>query len=640
MKKQMIMRYPTTWHGEMWREGAPCGNGILGALVYGAVDREIIAINHTRLWSGGRICNIPDVSDRVEKVREYLDENRPDLANSVLSSALREKGYDPAFMSLKPLCDIKINRINPKPIFGYERVVDFEKAEVRLSWDENGCKYVRNTFVSRDNGLCYVKMTCSQKGRISTDISLDVHDRETIHSDSVGGIRNEIQNDVIIYSGENESVYFPANGDYGAVMRVVSHGGAKRTINNRIIVEGADEVTLILGVFVGDNREKAIDRLVSEIKNASEYDTALTAHETRHRALFDGADFELTANTNELHSNEELLLDAFTNGMSNELCETLYHYGRYLLVCSTGTPKENALPTHLIGLWNGTYSCFWAFHMFNVNFEMIYWQALSSNRPELLRTALDYVESFMDDYRENAEKIFGCHGIYIDSVNTPESGKAACLADHIINWTAGAAWLSQHFYDYYRYTGDRDYLVNHALPFMYESALFYEDFLKDKNGYLEFAPSTSPENVALNVSGELNSSAQVSKNASMDIAAVRELLTNLIEATNETGLYSEKKETWNRMLDKLPEYKYNPDGSLKEWADDFYIDNNHHRHHSHMYGIFPGHSFEKGSREYEGAVKAEDNRIDIGMSDQSSWSLVFMSCVNARLGRAKEALFA
>lgn len=144
-----------------------------------------------------------------------------------------------------------------------------------------------------------------------------------------------------------------------------------------------------------------------------------------------------------------------------------------------------------------------------------------------------------DDFCENAEKIFRCRGIYIDSVNTPESGKAACLANHIINWTAGAAWISQHFYDYYRYTGDMDYLREHALPFILETALFYEDFLRVReNGRLEFAPSTSPENTAASVTEKFQSGAQTSKNASMDIAAVRELLTNLLEGVEKTGMYS------------------------------------------------------------------------------------------------------
>lgn len=178
--------------------------------------------------------------------------------------------------------------------------------------------------------------------------------------------------------------------------------------------------------------------------------------------------------------------------------EKLYAYGRYLFLCSTS--DEGTLPCHLIGLFNGTWKCFWAFYMYNVNFEMIYWQALSGNLPSFLRLALDYTEAMVPDFQENARKIFGCRGILINSVNTPESGLYKCMGPHILNWTGGAAWISQHFWDYYRFTGDKDYLRNHALPFLYEAALFYEDFaVENADGYYDLYPSVSPENTPGNI---------------------------------------------------------------------------------------------------------------------------------------------
>ena len=272
--------------------------------------------------------------------------------------------------------------------------------------------------------------------------------------------------------------------------------------------------------------------------------------------------------------------------------------------------------------------------MFNVNFEMIYWQALSGNLPELLRTALDYVESQMDGYRENARKLWGCRGIWINSVNTPESGRSAAMNNHIINWTTGAGWVAQHFYDYYRYTGDVEYLREHALPFMKEAAEFFEDFLYiGKDGKYEFSPSVSPENVPLNVSRDLGSRSEVTKNAAMDVAITRELLTNLLEGARLCGMYEEKLPVWEKMLTLLPEYRFNADGSLKEWIHDFYEDQNSHRHHSHVYGVFPGHSINRMSPEYDAFVKAEDNRLAYGLKAQSSWSAVYMAGVNARMGR-------
>ena len=641
MKSTLMMKTPASWHGDMWREGAPCGNGKIGALVYGSVDREYILLNHTRLWRAGTVTELPDIHESLAEVRRLLDAERPDLADGVLAKALSDKGYNAHTSSPYPLCDIRITRASEKPVYGYRRTVDFQTAEVTVRWEEDDAVFERKTFVSRSDDLCYTKISCSAPGKISVTLGLDAHDTETMPSwNALKNPAVTVKDGCIRYSADNETAYVPAQGSYGAVMRVHASGGTVLDGEKTVSVTSADEVLLVTALFVGGDRAKGLDKCEQALDSIKDYDAALAEHIPLHRKLYDGVQFRI-AEEGAHTSAEEMLLDAYGNGASDELIETLYAYGRYLFVCSTGTPEEDVLPTHLVGLWNGTYQCFWAFHMFNVNFEMIYWQALTGNQPGLLRTALDYVESMTEDFRENARKIFGCRGIYLDSVNTPESGKIACTANHILNWTAGAAWVAEHFYDYGRCTGDRDYLVNHALPFMAEAALFYEDFLYvGKDGRYEFSPSVSPENTAKSVTEKFASAAETSKNAAMDIAAVRGLLTNLLEASALTGLYAEKRAKWGEMLSLLPDYRYNEDGSLKEWADDFYTDQNSHRHHSHLYGVFPGHSVTPGTKEYDACVLAEDKRFAEGLKAQSSWSMVYAAGVNARLGRGDKALFA
>ena len=406
-----------------------------------------------------------------------------------------------------------------------------------------------------------------------------------------------------------------------------------------ISVRDAEEVLLVTSVFVGMEEKTAFAQADVLLGTLTLYDTALERHTAIYSPQFHSTEFSLTPDGTEDTCNELLLLDAFENGMSPELAEKMYAYGRYLFLCAAD--PEKGLPVHLVGLWNGSYSCFWAIHMFNVNFEMIYWHTLSGSIPAYQRAALEYLEEFMEDFRCNARNIFGCRGIYLDSVHTPESGKAACLANHILNWTAGAAWVSQHFYNYYRYTGDVQFLREHALPFMREAALFYEDFLtKGEDGTYIFAPSTSPENVPSSTWEKFGVQAQISRNASMDIAVVRELLTNLLEGSAITGLYPEQRKTWENILSGLPEWQVNPDGSLKEWADPFYEDFNAHRHQSHLYAVFPGYSVREGHPLYDAFVKAEQKRLHEGLYAQSSWSAVYMACVFARMRQGDDAWFA
>ncbi|MDD6799538.1 MAG: glycoside hydrolase N-terminal domain-containing protein, partial [Firmicutes bacterium] len=136
MVNRLIMKYPTSWHGEMWREGAPCGNGKVGALVYGAVKMEKIMLSHAYLWRGGIRQEMPDISDSLKDVRKYLDENRPDLADGILSNAFAAKGYNPHCVDPTPVGDIVIDSNSNAPFFGYRRVIDMEKAEVSVTWRE------------------------------------------------------------------------------------------------------------------------------------------------------------------------------------------------------------------------------------------------------------------------------------------------------------------------------------------------------------------------------------------------------------------------------------------------------------------------------------------------------------------------
>ena len=639
MKRYMTMRYPAAWHGEMWREGAPCGNGTVGALVYGSVGREIVLLNHAKMWRDARIKEIPDISNTLPLIREHIENHHPELANDILADALREKGYNACTSDLFPLGDILIDRVRPAVQKHYRRTVDMENAEVTVEWQEEETRYRRRLFVSRFDGLVYMQISADGPGKIDINVTLDVHDRETAGDDTeILDTETGTADGHIYYAGRNAfAEYVPAQGDYGITMRAVNEGGTVSEKNGRIMIRGADSVLLTADVFVGQNREKAFAQGKERLKKALPYEDALSKHAELHKKFYLAAELKLY--DDEYHSNEELLLDAFDGEISDELAETAYAYGRYLFVCSTGDRGE--LPTHLLGLWAGSYHTMWGINMLNVNFQMIYWNSLSGNMPSLLKNALEYLESFTDDFRENAKKLFGCRGILVNAVNTPEGGKAACLMSHILNWTAGAAWLSRHFYDYWRYTGDDAFLKEHALPFMAEAALFYEDFLyRDASGKFAITPATSPENVAGNLKDKFGAYLQISKNPSMDIALTRELFTDLLEGARYAGVYADKYEKWTEILEDLPDYKLNPDGSLKEWADDFYEDNNAHRHQSHVYAVFPGHSVTPRHELFPAFLKAEEKRFAEGLNEMSAWGAVYMAGVYARLRDGEKAFTA
>ncbi|MFW6309025.1 MAG: glycosyl hydrolase family 95 catalytic domain-containing protein, partial [bacterium] len=203
-------------------------------------------------------------------------------------------------------------------------------------------------------------------------------------------------------------------------------------------------------------------------------------------------------------------------------------------------------------------------------------------------------------------------------------------------WTAGAGWLARLFYDYWLYTGDKEFLRDRAVPFLKEVALFYEDFLiEDENGELVFVPSLSPENTP---SIENPSLAVV--NATMDVAIAKEVLNNLINACELLNIEDKNLDKWKKMLAKLPDYKVNEDGAIKEWIHEELPDNYHHRHQSHIYPLFPGLEVTKEEEPelYEAIETAVEKRLIIGLTSQTGWSFAHMANIYARLEKGERAL--
>lgn len=634
MQNELIMRYPASWHREMWREGAPFGNGRIGGMVYGGIYKERILLNHAFLWRGGKTEPLPDVSAVLAKIRQRLDMQKPEEADSLFSDALRQAGYQPEYTYPASLCDM-IFITPPKGIFSnYRRTVRMDRAEVTVCWNEDASHFERSVFASRDSQMVFTRYIC-KNGLIDTFFALELHDTETIGNLKKPEIFKDNREDMLFFGFYNDSAYKP--GYCGAVSKIVTDGHL-RFLEGGAEIKGASEILIVTATFAGMEQRNASAMAAEKLRRNFDYQEELKKHIRFHKPLFETT--ELTLSEPDIsRSNEELLLDAYEEKASAELIEKLYAYGRYLFICSTS--DQGSLPCHLTGLFNGDYHCMWAFYMYNINFEMMYWHTLSGNLPSFLRSALDYVESFMDDYRENARKIYGCRGIWINSVNTPESGLSKCMENHILNWTGGAAWLSQHFWDYYQYTLDTDYLKEHALPFMYEAALFYEDFtVKDADGYYKLYPSVSPENTAGNVRRVTppGREVEVSVNAVMETALMKELLTNLLCGCQITGMYPEKQEQWRDMLQRIRPYEVNADGALREWLDDFYTDNYRHRHHSHLYPVFPGREISKDHPLYQACVRAEDMRLEYGLTDQCNWSLLMMAGIAARMERGDFAL--
>ncbi|MBA2938669.1 glycoside hydrolase N-terminal domain-containing protein [Paenibacillus sp. CGMCC 1.16610] len=641
---QLTMSYPASWWRNMWREALPAGNGVLGASVFGGVQEETVLLNHAKLWHWGQRDELPDVSFTLERTRKLMDEGRYQEASWQLANALKEQGYGTKLASRFPLAAIRLTMPSKQAFRGYSRTLDMDSGEITVAWKDGDCRYKRMLFVSRaDNCIVYAIDGIGGSG-ITGEIGLQLHPSDR-WADAPEF--KELESSVETGADEVYAWYSAANDDgtdFGAVLRVVQEGGQTDGADGAIRFTGASRVLVLVKVFTHGKRAEDWPRLKLELADllrdeemgaGAVYESLLERHVALHRPLYRSAQLVLGDEEPDSRSNERLLLDAYEGEASETLIRKMWAYGRYLFLSGTSTAEE-AEPFGLYGLWGGDYRLVWSHNMANENIQMMYWHAHVGGLSELVPSLFRYYESLIEDFRDNARKLYRCRGIYIPAGTTAGVGVPSQIVPVILNWTGAAGWLAQHYVEYAKFTQEAGFLEERALPFMREALQFYKDFLVlDESGQYKIYPSVSPENTPLNYMPKdgkpLAHPMPTAINATMDIAILKELLRHLIEAVQAVGDDRKEVEEWQEMLDRLPAYRVNGDGAVSEWVHTDFEDRYAHRHLSHLYPVFPGHEVTRETdsalfQAFETAVR----KREIGA--QTGWSFAHMAAIYARFG--------
>jgi len=615
----MTMRYPAT----RWQDALPAGSGVVGALVYGSIQKETILLNHDGLFYPKGRLEAVDVSDLLPEVRRLIQAGQCREAAQLMPDAYAERtgtdtgstntGRDP----YQPFCAVQLATDIAGQFRDYRRGVDFDTGRAWVEWTDDAGTFTREVFVSRVTDAVHLRIRGSAPGTVSCRLGLVKAQDE--QGEGKGDVEVEI---VSAASLESRTLSlrgrYPDGSPFGALGRVDATGGDVSAEEDVLVVADADEVVLQVQLSLGEDGKPV---------EPTAFDAAFAEHAALHSALFNRVTVELGE---ERRSNEEMLMAAYDGDVPVALAQTMFEFGRYLLISSS---RPGGWPANLQGLWNGDYAPAWNSDVHtDENIQMNYWQALPGGLTEATLPLFDYFERFADDFRENARNIFGCRGFLVpiamttNGVDTPRTWS---------NWTAAAGWIAQHFYDYYLFTGDLDFLKDRAVPWLKETALFYEDFLvKGDDGRLLFNPSLSPEN------RPTGGNSLLCINATMDVAICREVLSNLCDACERLGIEGEGVARWRDMLAKLPEYEVNEDGAMKEWLHPAFIDNYRHRHQSHIYPVFPGFDVTEESNPeiYEACRVAVEKRLVVGLTSQTGWSMAHMANIYARLGEGDRAL--
>lgn len=641
LRDSIIMKTPSSWADDKSKEALPAGNGITGILVCGGVKTENITINRRDLWHNMRRSELPDISYTLLQARDALDRGDFSFANRVACEELQKKGFSASVGNPFSLCNLKLDFPCSHAFTHYRRILNMSTGEITVSYNINDVKYQCKAFVSRACDAIIIDFTATDNV-INGSVQIQLHElARSLHNKEL--FYDNLKNNLIVFSDENYIFYKSTNDDgkaFGAVLKFFCDGEYKACDNGEITVTSAKNIKILIKTFANSDYKSSFKTLKADLDAIEpDYCNLLQNHAAIHSELYDSSNIELYDENNDL-SNEELLLDAYEEKASLTLIEKLWRYGRYLFISGS---DSSSLPFPLYGLWHYGYCMPWAQNVANENVEMIYWHQCTGGLAKLVKPLIDYYFTLIDDFRENAKKLFNCRGIYVTAYTSPGIGLSTVNVPVILNWISGAGWLSRHFYDYYRFTGDTQTLKEKVLPFMYEAALFYKDYaVIDDNGKIKLYPSVSPENSPNNFIPEcfnehMGHMMPTAINATMDFAILKELLLNLIMLSQKCDMYTDDIPTWQDMLAKIPDYMINPDGDVKEWMHPELHDHYNHRHLSHIYPVFPGNEVncENNPALMPAFEKAVDKRE---LGGQSGWSLAHMANIYARFGHGDRAL--
>lgn len=617
-----------------WNEALPVGNGRLGAMVFGGVSHERIQLNEETLWDGRPSeRNNTDALQALPVVRRLLFEGKNEEATRIAGEKMM--GIPMRVKSYQSLGDLRLSFPDAASPADYRRELDLDTGIALVRYTVDGTEYTREVFSSAPDQVIVLHMTTRGPGKIDCDITLDR--QQDAATEAAADNR-------LVLSGQcgERGMKFEAQAVVTAESGLVSRSGSS------IEIRDADTVTVLLAAATGYNSITDLGgdpsaRCEQYLSRAAEksYDRLRADHVADHRELFRRVELNLGETGAETLPTDERLRAVREGADDPQLAVLYFQYGRYLLM---GSSRPGCLPANLQGLWNEFMNAPWNsdYHT-NINLQMNYWPAEVTNLSGCHLPLFDYMDTLVEPGKKTAQIHYGARGWVVHHLSdvwgftTPADGVWGV-------WPMGAAWLCQHPWEHYLFTGDREFLAQRAYPLMKGAARFLLDFLVEAPpltpvaGKLVTNPSHSPENRFRKPDGTVS---MFTYGATMDLMIIHDLLTNCIEAIDDLGPGFDVDFRFELVtaLDRLAPLQISPKtGCLQEWIEDYEEPEPGHRHMSHFFGVHPGDQITTDATPAlaQAVRKSLERRLANG-GGGTGWSRAWVVNFWARFGEGDEA---
>ena len=618
---------------EVWMESLPIGNGRLGAMTYGGIEEEKLALNESTMWSGqyNENQNIPFGREKMNQLRKLFFEGKLSEGNRIAGDNLH--GNQTSFGTHLPIGDLKMQFIYPEgKVTGYRRSLSLDEAVSSVSFNSGGVNYKREYFATNPDNVLVLRLTADKQKSITMNMGLDLMRQADL----------SVEDNQLVFTGK---VDFPLHGPGGVCFEgriaVLADNGEVKMEQSEVGIKEADAVTLIVDVRT-DYKSPDYKTLCADgVKKAAakSYDELKQAHIKDYNTLYNRVSIHFGQDANRALPTDVRWKQVKEGKTDTGLDALFFQYGRYLTIASS---RENSpLPIALQGFFNDNKACNmgWTndYHL-DINTEQNYWAANVGNLAECNAPLFTYIKDLAHHGAKTAEVVYGCKGW---TAHTTANVWGYTPASSTIIWglfPMASSWIASHLWTQYEFTQDKQYLAETAYPLLKGNAQFILDFLaKDpKSGYLMTGPSISPENWFRTAGGE---EMVASMMPACDRELAYEILSNCVQASEILDTDREFADSLRTAIAQLPPIQLRANGAIREWFEDFEEAHPNHRHTSHLLALYPFSqiTLEKTPELAEAARKTIENRLSAENWEDTEWSRANMICMYARLKDAQEA---
>jgi len=606
----------TIWYRQparQWTEALPIGNGRMGAMIFGGVSEERLALNEDTLWSGGPYDpDNPGALAAIPQARQLIFEGKYKQATDLLNAQAMAKPLRQ--MAYQPLGDLLIRSPIASEVSEYRRELDLDSAVVRTTFKSDGVTYTREIFASAVDQVIVIRLTADQPGKINFTATFT-----TPHKPSQLAARDG----VLVLSGTSrDDQGIKGRVNFEARLLAVNQGGKAQADNAGLTVSGADAVTLLLSAATNyvnwhDISASPTARASAVLEQAvgKPYERLRAAHIDDYQKLFRRVTLEVgSAATVDRPTDERI--KTFGDGSDPQLAAAYFQFGRYLLISSS---RAGGQPANLQGLWNDKMNPPWGSkYTININTEMNYWPAETTNLSECVQPLVQLLKELSESGARTAKVMYGARG-WVAHHNT-DGWRAAAPVDGASQgyFPTGGAWLCNALWRHYQFTGDREFL-HQVYPVMKGAAVFFVDTLVEepRHHWLVTCPSNSPENQHPGRSG-------LCAGPTIDLEILRDLFAQTAEASEILGVDADLRKEILDKRSRLAPLQIGHAGQLQEWLDDWDMQASdlHHRHVSHLYGVYPSEQISPDTPDlFHAAQKSLEIRGDGGTGWSKAWKI-------------------